>query len=108
MIGIACDRTRLSQDDVASATVTVRNNLPKVANMVRVDLGIPPGFDLLSEDLQPIRRKVPVVAEVDCGSSVSLPRKILYFDSIEGQRDRHPAIPSSSEVRHSRPIRHAL
>ena len=46
------DRTHLTQDDIATATATIRNNLPKTANMVMVDLGIPPGFDLLSEDLQ--------------------------------------------------------
>ncbi len=46
------DRTQLAQDDIATATATVKNNLNKAANMVMVDLGIPPGFDLLSEDLQ--------------------------------------------------------
>ena len=51
-INVTYDRTRLAQDDLATATATVKNNLPKAANMVMVDLGIPPGFDLLSEDLQ--------------------------------------------------------
>jgi hypothetical protein len=37
--------------------VTIRNNLTKTANMVMVDLGIPPGFDLLSEDLQALQEK---------------------------------------------------
>ena len=31
----------------------------KTANMVMVDLGIPPGFDLLSEDLQSLPGKIP-------------------------------------------------
>ena len=34
-----------------------KNNLTKTANMVMVDLGIPPGFDLLSEDLQDYQEK---------------------------------------------------
>ncbi len=42
---------------MATATATVRNNLGKSANMVMVDLGIPPGFDLLSEDLQAYQEK---------------------------------------------------
>ena len=51
-IDVAYDRTHLTQDDVAAATATIKNNLTKNANMVMVDLGIAPGFDLLSEDLQ--------------------------------------------------------
>ncbi|MGE5323169.1 MAG: MG2 domain-containing protein, partial [Actinomycetota bacterium] len=51
-IDVAYDRTRLGQDDIATATATVRNNLRGTANMVMVDLGIPPGFDLLTEDLE--------------------------------------------------------
>jgi len=51
-IDIAYDRAHLAQDDIATVTAAVKNNLPKAANMVMVDLGIPPGFDLLSEDLQ--------------------------------------------------------
>ena len=51
-IDVAYDRTQLAQDDIATASATVRNNLDKTANMVMVDLGIPPGFDLLTEDLQ--------------------------------------------------------
>ena len=57
LIDVTYDRTRLAQDDIATATATVRNNLDKVANMVIVDLGIPPGFDLLSEDLQDYQEK---------------------------------------------------
>ena len=53
-IDVTYDRTRLAQDDIATASPTVRNNLQKTANMVMVDLGIPPGFDLLSEDLQEV------------------------------------------------------
>lgn len=56
-IDVAYDRTKLAQNDIATATVTVRNNLSKTANMIMVDLGIPPGFDLLSEDLQSFQEK---------------------------------------------------
>jgi hypothetical protein len=56
-IDVTYDRTRLAQDDIATATATVRNNLPTAADMVMIDLGIPPGFDLLSEDLQDYQEK---------------------------------------------------
>ena len=62
-IDVTYDRTHLAQDDIATATATIKNNLSKSANMVMVDLGIPPGFDLLSEDLQAYREKSAGLAE---------------------------------------------
>jgi hypothetical protein len=86
-IDVAYDRTKLAQNDVATATATVRNNLPKTANMVMVDLGIPPGFDLLSEDLQDYQEKS---AGRQSGRlekfSLTATQAILYFDSI-GAKD---------------------
>jgi uncharacterized protein YfaS (alpha-2-macroglobulin family) len=82
-IGVTYDRTQLAQDDIATATATIKNNLPKVANMVMVDLGIPPGFDLLSEDLQDMQEKT---AGKKGGRlekfSLTATQAILYFDSI--------------------------
>jgi hypothetical protein len=82
-IGVAFDRTHLVQNDVVTATATVRNNLPKFANMVMVDLGIPPGFDLLSEDLQTIQEKT---AGDDSGRlekfSLTATQAILYFNRL--------------------------
>ncbi len=84
-IGVTYDRAQLAQDDVATATATVKNNLNKAANMVMVDLGIPPGFDLLSEDLQTYQ-------ETSAGKksgrlekfSLTATQAILYFDAIAG------------------------
>jgi uncharacterized protein YfaS (alpha-2-macroglobulin family) len=82
-ITVTYDRTRLAQDDIATATATVKNNLAKVANMVMVDLGIPPGFDLLSEDLQAYQEKT---AGRKGGRlekfSLTATQAILYFDSV--------------------------
>ncbi|HWC95701.1 MAG TPA: MG2 domain-containing protein [Candidatus Sulfopaludibacter sp.] len=82
-ITVSYDRTRLAQDDVATATATVRNNLTKSANMVMVDLGIPPGFDLLSEDLQAYQEKS---AGQKSGRlekfTQTATQAILYFDSL--------------------------
>ena len=82
-INVTYERTHLAQDDIASATATIKNNLDKSANMVMVDLGIPPGFDLLSEDLQ-------AYAEKSAGRksghlekfTQTATQAILYFDSL--------------------------
>ena len=82
-IGVVYDRTRLAQDDIATATATVKNNLSKAANMVMVDLGIPPGFDLLTEDLLDYQEKS---AGRKGGRlekfNLTATQAILYFDSI--------------------------
>jgi hypothetical protein len=56
-IAVNYDRTHIAQNDTVTATATVSNNLKKSANMVMVDLGIPPGFELLSEDLEEYQEK---------------------------------------------------
>jgi hypothetical protein len=82
-IDVAYDRTHLSQDDIATATATIKNNLPKSANMVMVDLGIPPGFDLLSEDLQTFLEKTASEKSDRLEKfSLTATQAILYFNSI--------------------------
>ena len=82
-IDVTYDRTKLAQNDIATTTATVKNNLNKTANMVMVDLGIPPGFDLLSEDLQEFQEKS---AQARNGRlekfSLTATQAILYFDSL--------------------------
>lgn len=82
-IAVNYDRTHLAQDDIATATATVKNNLPKAANMVMVDLGIPPGFDLLSEDLQDYQEKSAARKSGRLEKfNQTATQAILYFDSI--------------------------
>jgi alpha-2-macroglobulin-like protein len=82
-IDVAYDRTHLAQDDIATATAEIRNNLSKQANMVMVDLGIPPGFDLLSEDLQDyVERSAGQKGGRLEKFSLMATQAILYFDSI--------------------------
>jgi uncharacterized protein YfaS (alpha-2-macroglobulin family) len=82
-IDVSYDRTHLAQDDIATATATIKNNLTKSANMVMVDLGIPPGFDMLSEDLQAYHEKS---AGQKSGRlekfSLTATQAILYFDAV--------------------------
>jgi len=86
-IEVSYDRTRLSQGDFASATATLKNHLAKTANMVMGDLGIPPGFELLTEDLDDYRSKS---AGRKSGRlekfNLTATQAILSFDSIgEGE-----------------------
>ena len=82
-IDVAYDRTHLTQDDVAAATATIKNNLAKNANMVMVDLGIAPGFDLLSEDLQSYVEKGKGLKSGRLEKfSLTATQAILYFDSF--------------------------
>jgi uncharacterized protein YfaS (alpha-2-macroglobulin family) len=82
-IEVSYDRTRLSQGDFASAIATVKNHLSKTANMVMVDLGIPPGFELLTEDFDDYRNRS---AGRKSGRlekfTLTATQAILYFDSI--------------------------
>jgi hypothetical protein len=82
-IRVDYDRTRLAQDDTATAIATIRNKLNKSANMVMVDLGIPPGFDLLSDDLEAYREKS---SQFKSGRlekfTQTATQAILYFDSL--------------------------
>ncbi len=82
-IEVSYDRTRLSQGDLAYATATVKNHLSKTANMVMVDLGIPPGFEVLTEDFDDYRSKS---AGRKGGRlekfNLTATQATLYFDSI--------------------------
>lgn len=82
-IEVKYDRTRLAQDETVMGAAKIRNNLDKTAKMVMVDLGIPPGFELLSEDLQ---KMVEKTAGAKSGRlerfSMTATQAILYFDSI--------------------------
>jgi uncharacterized protein YfaS (alpha-2-macroglobulin family) len=86
-IEVKYDRTRLAQDEVVSARATMRNNTGKTAKMVMVDLGIPPGFELLSEDLQSMVEKTAGARSGRLEKfSLTATQAILYFDAI-GPRD---------------------
>ncbi len=83
-IQVTYDRTRLAQNEVVTATANIRNLMAQTANMVMVDLGIPPGFELLSEDLVDLKR---ATANKHGGRldkfSVTPTQAILYFDAIK-------------------------
>jgi hypothetical protein len=79
-IDVAYDRTHLAQNDLAIATATIKNNLDKTAKMVMVDLGIPPGFDLLSRISRNTWIRVPAATAVTFPSSAS--RRLRPFSIL--------------------------
>jgi uncharacterized protein YfaS (alpha-2-macroglobulin family) len=82
-IDVSYDRTSLTEDDVATATATVRNNLDKTANMVMLDLGIPPGFEPLREDFQDYQEKTAGMKSGHLSKfSLTATQAILYFDAF--------------------------
>jgi hypothetical protein len=90
-IDVAYDRTRLAQDNIVTARATVSNNLPKAANMVMVDLGIPPGFDLLSEDLQALEASNWVVGGRDGAAQRLGMRRTSLVYRMKKLRIKRPA-----------------
>ncbi len=50
-INVEYDRTQLAAEDIINVTATVANNRPGRAKMVIVDLGLPPGFTLIPDNL---------------------------------------------------------
>jgi hypothetical protein len=82
-IDVSYDRTKLAQSDIVTTTATVKSNLDKTANMVMVDLGIPPGFDLLSEDLQSFQEKTATAKTGRLEKfSLTATQAILYFNAL--------------------------
>jgi hypothetical protein len=82
-ISVSYDRAKLAQDDTVGAMATVRNNLTKAAKMVMVDLGIPPGFDLLTEDPQDYHEKSVSLKSGRLEKfNLTATQAILYFDSF--------------------------
>jgi uncharacterized protein YfaS (alpha-2-macroglobulin family) len=50
-VSVSYDKTSLVLNETATATVAVKNNTASVQNMVMVTLGLPPGFQVATEDL---------------------------------------------------------
>lgn len=51
-IAVRYDKTTLSENDTAGVMVTVRNHTNRVAEMPLIDLGVPPGFDVVPDELE--------------------------------------------------------
>ena len=79
-IDVEYDSTSLSKDDVLRAKVKILYQGPGDAAMTLVDLGIPPGFELLLDEVKALCEDGPVSRYSLAGS-----RLILYFNSLPGK-----------------------
>lgn len=101
-IDVRYDRTQLAQNDIANAMATIRNNLTKSANMVMVDIGIPPGFELMTEDLQALQEKSAGAANGRLEKfSLTATQAILYLNSLAPEQ----TVTISYRLRAKYPIR---
>ncbi len=82
-IALTYDRTRLQQDETAEARVVVQNNTAARAKMIMVDLGIPPGFEVLGEDFAELVSTTRGQAGGKLEKYTQTARQvILYFDGL--------------------------
>jgi hypothetical protein len=76
------DRTQLRVEETIRETITLRYEADQSAFMILLDVGIPPGFDPLPEDLDAIK------SEGLISRWEKTPRQImLYFDSMPSRQD---------------------
>ncbi len=80
-IEVSYDRTQLQVDDTVTVNVTLRNRDLAYADMVMVDLGIPPGFDLVFEDLEALRQQ-----QVFSKFEATERQLLLYFPVLRPER----------------------
>jgi len=86
-IDVSYDRTRMAQDEMATAKVQVTNNTPAKAKMIMVDLGIPPGFEPSGEDFASL---VDESRNKNGGKlekyTITAKQVILYFDGLNARQ----------------------
>ena len=80
-VDVAYDRTRLAKDDQVRVDVTVRSNLPGVAKMGIVDLGVPPGFGIIPDALEAAVKKGVLQRYSLAGRQI-----ILYVAELDPKR----------------------
>jgi uncharacterized protein YfaS (alpha-2-macroglobulin family) len=76
-IDVEYDRTKLAADDMVTAAVRVVNNDRRDCNMVVIDLGVPPGFEVQSEDLDKLVRGKKIEKHTIAARQI-----IVYLDSL--------------------------
>jgi uncharacterized protein YfaS (alpha-2-macroglobulin family) len=80
-IAVSYDRTKLATDDIVTASVRVVNNDPREVNMVVIDLGLPPGFAVLSEDLDKLVERKAIEKYTIAARQI-----IVYLDRLASRK----------------------
>jgi alpha-2-macroglobulin-like protein len=77
-IALSYDRTQLATDDILKVMATVTCNRPGRAKMVIVDLGLPPGFMLIPDELNKLVEKKVLQKYNVTGRQI-----IVYLEELE-------------------------
>jgi uncharacterized protein YfaS (alpha-2-macroglobulin family) len=80
-IDVSYDRAKLTTDDIITASVRVVNNDPREVKMVVVDLGLPPGFALMTEDFDKL-----VADKTIQKYTVAARQIIVYLDKLASRK----------------------
>lgn len=80
-IDLAYDRTRLAVNDTVTVKVGVKLNKEGMVKMALVDLGVPPGFTVLAEDLSRLVEQKLISRYELTGRQI-----ILYLEDFTGDR----------------------
>jgi len=96
VIEVTYDKTQLAVNDLVTAKAVVKNQRPQTAQMVVVDLGIPPGFQVDASDLEALVKNKTIQKYELTGRQI-----ITYFDKI----GPNAAIELSYKLRAKFPLR---
>ena len=78
-IEVSYDKTKLSTEDTVSASATITNRAERMLPMVLLDLGVPPGFAVLTTDLETAAREQRIQRYELSGRQI-----LVYLESIAG------------------------
>ena len=78
-IDVSYDRTNLAVDETVTVSVMVSYNIvDQTASMIMIDLGIAPGFEMLTEDLNALVQNVAAITRYEIrGRQLS-----IYLDKL--------------------------
>ena len=76
-IDVSYDRTELRVNETVKVTATFTKNDPEATGMILATLGVPPGFDVMTEDLEGHKREKTIRTYELTGRQL-----ILYLDDI--------------------------
>ena len=77
-LDVKYDKTTLTQDDTATVTVTVKNVTTRIAEMPLIDVGVPPGFSVVPDELEKA-----VDAKRISKYTVAARQVIIYIEKLE-------------------------
>jgi uncharacterized protein YfaS (alpha-2-macroglobulin family) len=80
-IKVDYDKTSLEKNDLVTAHVSVTNTKPAAANMVIIDLGIPPGFEVIPADFEKMVEQKTIQKYTLTGRQI-----IVYLEKIPGNK----------------------